>query len=167
MNWKTLFLFPWVFYFYINFYQSKKYILLSVIFNLLILFEGGIHIFIWTNIFIGIYGILYFLESRKVLDLLNLLKFFLFQTFLGSIKIIPMVHFFKGYNPPENASDIRFGISPPYTIKEFFTALTTPFWDQSIQIILVFLSLSFSFSQFSLALNSGDPFFLHLYSFSF
>jgi len=147
INWKTIFLFPWVFYFYIN--QNKKFILLSALSNLLILFEGGIHIFIWTNLFIGIYGIFYSVESRKVQELLNLLKFFLFQVLIGSIKIIPMLHFFKGYKPSENTTNLHLGINPPYSIKDFFTALTTPFWGAEYSnYIGIFVIILFFFALF-------------------
>ncbi|MGQ9618457.1 MAG: hypothetical protein ACUVUG_05790 [Candidatus Aminicenantia bacterium] len=128
INWKTICFFPWVFYFYIKSYENKKFIFLSVLFNLLIIFEGGIHIFIWSNLFIGLYGLFVFIESRRILDLLIPLGFYLSSFLLGSIKIVPMLHFFGGYKPPQITSDPRGGVAPPYSLKDFFTALTTPNW---------------------------------------
>lgn len=145
INWKTIYLFPLVFYFWVKSYKNKKFIILSGLINLLILFEGGPHIFIWTNLFIGVFGTFYFLEERKIENFLNLLKFFLFQFLLGSIKIIPMLHFFGDYKPFEITADPRAGVGPPYSIKELFTALTTPFWGAEysnyigISIIVIFL----------------------------
>ena len=149
INWKTIFLFPLVFYFYIKSHQNQKFILFSVIINLLILFEGGIHIFIWTNLFIGVFGIFYFFESMVINRLFTMLKFFLFEVLLGSVKIIPMIHFFGGYKPPENVIDIRAGIAPPYTIKEFLKALTTPFWGAEYSnYIGIFVIILFFFALF-------------------
>lgn len=143
INWKTIYLFPWVFYFLLRAYEDKKFVLLSALINLLILFEGGIHIFIWSNLFVGFYGIFQFLETRKISEILLPLKFFLFELLLGSIKIIPMCHFFGGYKPPESTIDLRAGIAPPYLIRDFITALTTPFfgaeYSNYIGIIPIFL----------------------------
>lgn len=39
-----------------------------------------------------------------------------------------MLHFFGDYKLPEVTSDPRAGVNPPYSLKEFLTALTTPNW---------------------------------------
>lgn len=116
------------FYFYIKSFQDKRFIFLAVFSNLLIFFEGGIHIFIWCNLFIALYGIFSFLDSRRIKHLLNLAEFFIFTFLTGSIKIIPMLHFFGDYKPPEGTSDPRAGVNPPYPLNDFFTVLTTPNW---------------------------------------
>ncbi len=128
INWKTLYLFPWVFYFYLKSFENKNYLFPAVFMNLMIFFEGGIHILIWINLFIGLYSILIFFESRRILYFIELAKFYLFSFLVGSIKIIPMLHFFRTYKPPEATPDPRGGIAPPYTLKDLFTALTTPNW---------------------------------------
>lgn len=157
INWKTIFLFSLVFYFLLRAYENEKFVLLSSLMNLLILLEGGIHIFIWTNLFTGVFGIFHFLDSRKIGNLLILLKFFLFESLLGSVKIIPMIHFFGVYKPPEFVIDPHGGIVPPYSLKDFFTALTTPFYGAEYSnYIGIFLILLFIFAIFY-GLKSGRP----------
>lgn len=145
INWKTIFYFPWIFYFFLKSFQSWKWLIPCALTNILILFEGGIHIFIWVNMFLAAYSFFSLIDSKKLKNLIYLGFLIMATSLVGSIKIIPMIHFFGHYTPPQEFyGDPRASVAPPYSLKNFWTAITTPNWGAEyanyigIPLIIVF-----------------------------
>jgi hypothetical protein len=98
-NLMQIVLIPWAFLFYLKSFQNLKYALVSSLFLVLMLFDGGIYPFIFSLTFIGLYSFLLMFNKRS--EAINAGKIFfiifIFTLCLGAVKLFPMIEFLNKY----------------------------------------------------------------------
>lgn len=86
---------PWVFLYYLKSFVKFKYILVSTLFLVLMLFGGGIQLFVITLTFLAGYSFLeIILKKQSLIKTGKVFAIMLFFTFtLGAVKLIPAIEF--------------------------------------------------------------------------
>ncbi|MDZ4225688.1 MAG: hypothetical protein U1C49_02450 [Candidatus Andersenbacteria bacterium] len=88
---------PWVFYYFLRSFRKRRYIIMSVIFLLLILLEGRVHLVTYISLFIILFSALVaiFLSPLRSTIIRNTCIFFILTLSLGAIKILPILDFLR------------------------------------------------------------------------
>ncbi|NQV08457.1 hypothetical protein HQ529_01245 [Candidatus Woesearchaeota archaeon] len=89
---------PYAFLFYLKSKENIKYIFISALFLLFIIFSGGTYPFIFSIIFLGFYALLETIKTKKTKPIEILAFIIIFTFLLGAIKFFPSIEFVDNYS---------------------------------------------------------------------
>jgi len=89
--------FPYAFLFYLKSKESIKYIFITAIFLVLMVFSGGTYPFLFSVIFLGFYILLEAIKAKKTKSIEIFALIMIFALLLGAIKFFPSIEFVNKY----------------------------------------------------------------------
>lgn len=89
--------FPYAFLFYLKSRENIKYIFISALFLLLMIFSGGTYPFLFSIIFLGFYALFDVVKRKKTKPIKIFIFIMIFTFLLGAIKFFPSIEFLNKY----------------------------------------------------------------------
>ncbi|MFH1788031.1 MAG: hypothetical protein ABH834_01465 [Candidatus Altiarchaeota archaeon] len=114
----TIFLIPWIFYFFLKSYEKRVHVVPATFFLTLIYFEGEPYWFLYTFIFLGAYVSLDAMSQRRVDGLEILASVVVLCFLLGAVKIIPTIDWYMEHPRGESILDYS-----GYSLTSFYHAM--------------------------------------------
>jgi len=103
-EWLGLAYLPWFFLCFLKSKESKKNLVLAIIFFALMIFSASIDVIMVVGVFISSYALFMSIKNKSFLFIKNLILIFLMASLLCSIKLLPMFEFLHR-NPRKTTSE--------------------------------------------------------------
>ena len=145
LPWINLFFFPWLFYFLLHDNVFKKWLGSGIVLALMML-QGGLHVFVWSGIFIAFFSLFQTILRKDLKSLLLILISGLSACLLALPRVFPSFQsfgtfeqkFFSGYSPH---AFLKWALIPPFFIPPTMDDIEfliegyingVPYWDGSL-----------------------------------